>query len=142
MLGRLGFEEALSKVDLLITGEGAWDATSGLGKITWEILRRARSVDVPALLVCGTITGPTPPGVTAVGGDILLVEAAASATDKGDLRLTGSLGDVMKESAAAAVTFALSASPLRPLNTLPPLSTKGTRAGRSSVTLCPIWRAR
>ena len=43
---------------------------------------------------------------TAVGGDILLVEAAASATDKGDLRLTGSLGDVMKESAAAAVTFA------------------------------------
>ncbi len=43
---------------------------------------------------------------TAVGGDILLVEAAASAADKGDLRLTGSLGDVMKESAAAAVTFA------------------------------------
>jgi glycerate kinase len=69
VLERVGFEEALSKVDLLITGEGAWDATSGLGKITWEILRRARSVDVPALLVCGTITGPTPPGVTAVGGD-------------------------------------------------------------------------
>jgi ATP-dependent Lon protease len=43
---------------------------------------------------------------TPVGGDILLVEAAASATDKGDLRLTGSLGEVMKESAAAAVTFA------------------------------------
>jgi ATP-dependent Lon protease len=43
---------------------------------------------------------------TPVGGDILLVEAAASATNKGDLRLTGSLGDVMKESAAAAVTFA------------------------------------
>ncbi len=43
---------------------------------------------------------------TPVGGDILLVEAAASATDKGDLRLTGSLGEVMKESATAAVTFA------------------------------------
>jgi ATP-dependent Lon protease len=43
---------------------------------------------------------------TPVGGDILLVEAAASASDKGDLRLTGSLGDVMKESATAAVTFA------------------------------------
>jgi ATP-dependent Lon protease len=43
---------------------------------------------------------------TPVGGDILLVEAAASSADKGDLRLTGSLGDVMKESAAAAVTFA------------------------------------
>jgi len=43
---------------------------------------------------------------TPVGGDILLVEAAASPTAKGELRLTGSLGDVMKESAAAAVTFA------------------------------------
>ena len=43
---------------------------------------------------------------TSVGGDILLVEAAASVADKGDLRLTGSLGEVMKESAAAAVTFA------------------------------------
>ena len=69
VLDRVGFEEALSAADLLITGEGAWDATSGLGKITWEILRRARSIDIPALLVCGTITGPTPPGVTAVGGD-------------------------------------------------------------------------
>ncbi len=43
---------------------------------------------------------------TPVGGEILLVEAAASTADKGDLRLTGSLGDVMKESAAAAVTYA------------------------------------
>jgi len=43
---------------------------------------------------------------TPVGGDILLVEVAASAAEKGGLNLTGSLGDVMKESAAAAVTIA------------------------------------
>jgi ATP-dependent Lon protease len=43
---------------------------------------------------------------TATGGDVLLVEAAASPTDRGELRLTGSLGEVMKESATAAVTFA------------------------------------
>jgi ATP-dependent Lon protease len=43
---------------------------------------------------------------TPVGGDILYVEAAASAADRGDVKLTGSLGEVMKESAAAAVTFA------------------------------------
>jgi ATP-dependent Lon protease len=43
---------------------------------------------------------------TPVGGDILLIEAAASIAEKGDLCLTGSLGEVMKESAAAALTFA------------------------------------
>ncbi len=42
---------------------------------------------------------------TAVGGDVLLVEALAL-PGQGELRLTGSLGEVMKESAAAALSFA------------------------------------
>ena len=42
---------------------------------------------------------------TAVGGEVLLVEAI-SLEGKGDLALTGSLGDVMKESAAAALSLA------------------------------------
>jgi ATP-dependent Lon protease len=42
---------------------------------------------------------------TSVGGDILLVEAVAL-TGKGTLELTGSLGEVMKESAAAAMSLA------------------------------------
>ena len=41
---------------------------------------------------------------TSVGGTILQVEAA-SMPGKGDLKLTGSLGDVMKESALAAFSF-------------------------------------
>jgi glycerate kinase len=69
VLNRVGFDTTLSEADLVITGEGAWDATSSLGKITWEILRRATSVGVPALLVCGRVSGPIPAGVTAVGGD-------------------------------------------------------------------------
>jgi ATP-dependent Lon protease len=44
---------------------------------------------------------------TAVGGDILVVEARA-VRGKGNLQLTGQLGDVMKESAQAALTFARS----------------------------------
>ena len=44
---------------------------------------------------------------TAVGGDILIVEARA-VRGKGNLQLTGQLGDVMKESAQAALTFARS----------------------------------
>jgi len=42
---------------------------------------------------------------TPVGGDVLLVEAIPL-TGKGDLKLTGSLGEVMKESATAALSLA------------------------------------
>ncbi len=42
---------------------------------------------------------------TPTGGDVLFIEALTH-PGKGDLKLTGSLGDVMKESAAAALSFA------------------------------------
>jgi len=42
--------------------------------------------------------------VTGVGGDVLFVEAASMA-GKGGLVLTGQLGEVMKESAAAALSY-------------------------------------
>lgn len=41
---------------------------------------------------------------TAVGGDILFIETALS-EGKGDLQLTGNLGQVMKESASTALTY-------------------------------------
>ena len=41
---------------------------------------------------------------TAVGGDILFVEVALT-PGKGQIQITGQLGDVMKESARAAITF-------------------------------------
>jgi len=51
-----------------------------------------------------------PPGVaiglawTSVGGDILFIESSLS-TGKGNLTLTGNLGNVMKESASTALTY-------------------------------------
>ena len=47
---------------------------------------------------------------TSVGGDILFVEALA-VRGKGGLRLTGQLGDVMKESAQAAMSYARAHAP-------------------------------
>ncbi|MBQ6449725.1 endopeptidase La [bacterium] len=41
---------------------------------------------------------------TSVGGDVLFIEVATS-EGKGELKLTGQLGDVMKESAQAAMTY-------------------------------------
>jgi len=52
----------------------------------------------------GVVTGLA---YTAYGGDVLFVEALAL-PGKGKLMLTGSLGDVMKESAEAALSFARS----------------------------------
>src|SRR5690606_5368442 len=43
-------------------------------------------------------------GVTAVGGDIMFIETSKYA-GKGGLTITGQLGDVMKESAQAAMSF-------------------------------------
>jgi ATP-dependent Lon protease len=48
--------------------------------------------------------------VTGVGGDVLFVEAASMA-GKGELVLTGQLGDVMKESARIALTYIQSHAP-------------------------------
>ncbi len=50
----------------------------------------------------GVVTGLA---YTPYGGDVLFIEALAF-PGKGELRLTGSLGDVMKESAQAALSFA------------------------------------
>ena len=42
---------------------------------------------------------------TYVGGDILFIETATSDNGKGELKLTGNLGNVMKESASTAMTY-------------------------------------
>ncbi len=69
VLERVGFDAALSRADLLVTGEGAWDPTSGTGKVTGEVLRRAAERSVPALLVCGRVDGEVPEGVAAADAD-------------------------------------------------------------------------
>lgn len=42
---------------------------------------------------------------TSVGGDVLFIEVALTPKGKGRIKLTGKLGDVMKESAQAALTY-------------------------------------
>src|SRR5262249_22902790 len=70
-----------------------------------EELRRVRKHFAEELL--SPDRGGVVPGVawTAVGGDLLFIEVVA-VPGKGQLLLTGQLGDVMKESAQAALSFA------------------------------------
>jgi len=68
----------------------------GPARFRWELAARKDEVGVAAGLAA-----------TAAGGDVLFVEATA-VPGKGRLTLTGKLGDVMQESAQAALTYARS----------------------------------
>ncbi|MGW0769127.1 glycerate kinase [Streptomyces sp. NPDC002676] len=49
----LGLDEALAGADLVVTGEGRFDATSLLGKVVGEVLSRADRAGVAARVVAG-----------------------------------------------------------------------------------------
>jgi ATP-dependent Lon protease len=90
------------------------------GKITAGDRRQIEEKDLPEMLgpekfwnetaerteIAGVATGLA---WTAAGGDILFIEATKM-TGKGSLTLTGQLGDVMKESAQAALSYLRSKS--------------------------------
>jgi len=54
VLDRVGFDAALARADFVITGEGAFDRTSRLGKATGEVLRRAHDARKQVAIIAGT----------------------------------------------------------------------------------------
>ncbi len=68
VLDTVGFDAALARARLVITGEGSYDGQSALGKITGVVVRRARARGVPVLLLCGLIRVQLPTGVTGMDG--------------------------------------------------------------------------
>jgi ATP-dependent Lon protease len=93
---------ATEQVERVVLDRGAVDDLLGRPRVHPE--RAAREDQL------GVATGMY---YTPVGGDIMFVEASIM-KGKGELVLTGQLGDVMKESARAALTYARShAIPLR-----------------------------
>lgn len=79
VLERVGFADRLARADLVVTGEGAFDTTTGMGKIVDRVLRRAREAGVAACLVCGRLEAYPPPGVRAVDGGGRVLDAAGVA---------------------------------------------------------------
>jgi glycerate 2-kinase len=61
----VGLDRELSRADLVVTGEGGYDASSAEGKITGTVLAAAARAGVPAALVAGTIAAGPPPGTVA-----------------------------------------------------------------------------
>lgn len=55
-----GLPGAIAGADLVITGEGRFDAQSAQGKVPAHVAALAAAAGVPALLVAGDVTAPTP----------------------------------------------------------------------------------
>lgn len=107
VLAATGFDEALARADLVVTGEGGWDAQSRLGKGPGEVLRRALAAGVPAVVVAGQIEDGSLAGSGALRG-WSLVDAAGS-VDRAIvdvlplLRATGvAIGEMVLSSASPA----------------------------------------
>jgi glycerate 2-kinase len=69
VLDRVGFDAALAKADLVITGEGAYDRTSLVGKAAGEVVRRARAAKKKVSVVAGRPAQGMSPETHTVCGD-------------------------------------------------------------------------
>lgn len=67
----VGLDEALADADVVLTGEGQLDETSGSGKVVGHVAARAAALDLPVLAVVGRATGTI--------GHIAALEEAAPA---------------------------------------------------------------
>jgi glycerate kinase len=66
VLDALGLDDVLIGADLLITGEGSFDAQSLAGKATGRVIERATALGVPAAVICGAGQGGALP-LVAIG---------------------------------------------------------------------------
>src|SRR5438309_98519 len=74
VLSRVGFDAALAKAQLVITGEGSFDRTSLVGKASGEVVRRAQAAKSKVAVVAGRVEGLI--GVHARDGEGKQVAAA------------------------------------------------------------------
>lgn len=89
VLEAVDFEAKLAEADLVITGEGAVDRQSGMGKVVGKVVERARERGVAVLVVAARIDTELPEGVAGVdsGGRRLDPDGLADLTAAGLSRL-------------------------------------------------------
>ncbi len=83
VLERVGFDAALARADLLITGEGTFDRTSLGGKASGEVLRRAQGAKKKVTVIAGKVDDLI--GVHALSGEgrMLELEGIAALAERG-----------------------------------------------------------
>ena len=75
VLSRVGFDAALAKAQLVITGEGSFDRTSLVGKASGEVVRRAQAAHKKVAVIAGRVEGLI--GLHALDGEGKVLDAAA-----------------------------------------------------------------
>lgn len=95
MIDRAGLDEGLGSFELLVTGEGSYDAQSEMGKVTGRVVAMARSAGLLVLLACGQIEGVLPDDVRGLdgGGQVLTGDDLADLVAAGCSELSG--GDTL-----------------------------------------------
>src|SRR5216683_1903655 len=73
VLSRVGFDAALAKAQLVITGEGSFDRTSLVGKAAGVVVQRAQAAQKRVAVVAGRVTGFV--GLHALDGDGTVLDA-------------------------------------------------------------------
>ena len=90
VLERVGFDRALARARCVLTAEGAFDATSLVGKATGEIVRRAAASGIPVGVIAGRADRDGGvPVFTPPGGERLDVEGIARLTARAVLVVLG-----------------------------------------------------
>jgi glycerate kinase len=77
VLARVGFDAALASAQLVITGEGAFDRTSLVGKASGEVVRRAQAAKKRVAVVAGKVEGLV--GLHALDGEGRVLDTTAIA---------------------------------------------------------------
>jgi glycerate kinase len=77
VLERVGFDAALARAELVLTGEGAFDRTSLVGKASGEVVRRAQAARKRVAVVAGKVEGLV--GLHALDGEGAVLDAAGLA---------------------------------------------------------------
>ncbi|WP_336922022.1 glycerate kinase [Aquipuribacter sp. SD81] len=90
----------VATADLVVTGEGRFDATSLDGKAVGRVLALAERTGTPAAVVAGSFGDAPPPGVRHVGLAGLAGSVAAAVADA--TRWLGAAGAALADSAEAA----------------------------------------
>jgi glycerate kinase len=85
VLDAVAFDRQLARARVLLTGEGAYERQTSLGKVVGVLVERARAAGVPAVVVAGRSSAPPESGVVvrAGGGDPLGPDELAALAEDG-----------------------------------------------------------